>query len=73
MFQNVSIGVVGKGYDFTILDETTTAAYLSQIEGDDKRGRPTEPTVQDDSKPPQDPSADEGPQDPQVAIAMDTD
>jgi len=46
---------------------------LSQIEGDDKRGRPTEPAAQDDSRPPQDPPADEGPQDPQVAIAMDTD
>jgi len=73
MFQNVSIGIVGKGYDFTILDEITTAAYLSQIEGDDKRGRPTEPAVQDDSRPSQDPSADESLQDPQVAIAMDTD
>jgi len=73
MFQNVSIGIVGKGYDFTILDEITTAAYLSQIEGDDKRGRPTEPAVQDDSRPPQDPSVDESLQDPQVAIAMDTD
>lgn len=71
--KNVSIGVVGKDYDFTILDETTTAAYLSQIEGDDKRGRPIEPAVQDDSRPPQDPPADESPQDPQVAIAMDTD
>lgn len=30
--------------------------------------------MQDDTKPPQDPPADEGPQDPQVAIAMmDTD
>lgn len=72
MFQNVSIGIVGKDYDFTILNETTTAVFLSQIEGDDKRGRPTEPAVQDD-KPPQDPPTDEGPQDPQVAIAMDTD
>ncbi|XP_071631387.1 proteasome subunit alpha type-1-like [Temnothorax longispinosus] len=71
--KNVSIGIVGKGYDFTILDETTKAAYLSQIEGDDKRGRPTEPAVQDDARPPQDPPADEGLQDPQVAIAMDTD
>lgn len=71
-FQNVSIGIVGKGYDFTILDESATAIYLSQIEGDEKRGRPAEQVVQDD-KPPQDPPADEGPQDPQVAIAMDTD
>lgn len=56
-----------------MLDEAPTAAYLSQIEGDDKRGRPTEPAVQGDDRPPQDPPADSGPQDPQVAIAMDTD
>lgn len=73
MFQNVSISIVGKDHDFTILDEAETATYLTQIEGDDKRGRPTEPSVQDDSRPPQDPPADEGPQDPQVAIAMETD
>lgn len=72
-FQNVSIAIVGKDYDFTVLDEAATAAYLSQIEGDEKRGRPSEPVVQDDSRPPQDPPADETPQDPQVAIAMDTD
>ncbi|EFN85488.1 Proteasome subunit alpha type-1 [Harpegnathos saltator] len=72
--KNVSIAIVGKGYDFAILDETATATYLSEIEGDDKRGRPTEPSVQDDSRPPQDPPADDpAPQDPQVAIAMDTD
>jgi 20S proteasome subunit alpha 6 len=70
--KNVSIGIVGKDYDFTILDESATAIYLSQIEGDEKRGRPGEQIVQDD-KPPQDPPAEEGPQDPQVAIAMDTD
>ncbi|XP_018407488.1 PREDICTED: proteasome subunit alpha type-1-like [Cyphomyrmex costatus] len=70
--KNVSIGIVGKDSDFTILNETTTAMFLSQIEGDDKRGKPTESVVQDD-KPPQDPPADEGPQDPQVTIAMDTD
>lgn len=65
---------MGKDYDFNVLDEAATAAYLSQIEGDEKRGRPSEPAVQDDSRPPQDPPADpEGPQDPQVAIAMDTD
>jgi len=69
----VSIAIVGKNHDFTILDESDTATYLTQIEGDDKRGRPTEPAMQDDTRPPQDPPADEDPQDPQVSIAMETD
>lgn len=70
--KNVSIGIVGKGTDFTMLDEEATSVYLSEIEGDEKRGRPTEPDVQEDSRPPQDPPADEGPRDPQVEVAMDT-
>ncbi|XP_017795481.1 PREDICTED: proteasome subunit alpha type-1-like [Habropoda laboriosa] len=53
-------------------DEDTISVYLSQIE-DDKRGKPTEPDVEQDSKPPQPPPSDEGPQDPQVAVAMETD
>lgn len=71
--QNVSIAIVGKGVDFIILDESATSDYLSQIEGDDKRGRPIKPNVEDDSRPPQDPSADKGPRDSQTAIAMETD
>ncbi|XP_029037904.1 proteasome subunit alpha type-1-like [Osmia bicornis bicornis] len=70
--KNVSIAVVGKGTDFTIFDEDAISVYLSQIE-DDKRGRPTEPDVDQDSRPPQPPPADEGPQDPQPAVAMETD
>ncbi|XP_031841911.1 proteasome alpha6 subunit [Nomia melanderi] len=70
--KNVSIAVVGKNTDFTVFDEDTTSTYLSQIE-DDKRGRPTEPDAEQDSRPPQPPPSDEGPQDPQVAVAMDTD
>lgn len=70
--KNVSIAIVGKGTDFTILDEEATSVYLSQIE-DDKRGKPTEPEVEEDSRPPQPPPSGEGPQDPQVAVAMDTD
>lgn len=72
LLQNVSIAVVGKGTDFTIFDENAISVYLSQIE-DDKRGRPTEPDVEQDSRPPQPPPSDEGPQDPQPAVAMDTD
>lgn len=72
-FQNVSIGIVGKDTQFTILDETALSIYLSEIEGD-KRSRATEAEIQDDSKPPQDPPADQGPADPEVAgpVAMDT-
>lgn len=74
IFQNVSIAIVGEKYDFYVLNETETATYLSQIEGDDKRSRPMEATMNDDNgPPPQGPSTDKGLQDPQVAIAMDTD
>ncbi|XP_078042464.1 proteasome alpha6 subunit [Augochlora pura] len=73
--KNVSIAVVGKNTDFVVFDEEKTSVYLSQIE-DDKRGRPTEPDVEKDPRPPQPPlppTFDEGPRDPQVAVAMDTD
>lgn len=68
----MSIAIVGKGTDFKIFDEDEISVYLSQIE-DDKRNKPTEPDVEQDSKPPQPPSSDENPQDPQVTVAMDTD
>lgn len=58
---------------FKILDETATAVYLGEIEGDEKRSRapgPAAPSGSDD-QPPQPPS-DKGPQDPQVSVAMDT-
>lgn len=71
-FQNVSIGIVGKGTNFTVLEEAAMSVYLSEIEGDDKRGRPTEPSVEGTDRPPQDPPADEGPRDPIPAVAMDT-
>lgn len=71
--KNVSIAVVGKGTDFTIFDEDAIAIYLSQIE-DDKRGRLSETDDgREDSRPPQPPPSDEGPQDPQTAVAMETD
>ncbi|XP_043263548.1 proteasome subunit alpha type-1 [Colletes gigas] len=70
--KNVSIAVVGKGTDFTIYNEDVTAVYLSQIE-DDTRGKPTEPDVEQDPKPPQPTPSDEGPPDPRVSVAMETD
>ncbi|XP_012280079.1 proteasome subunit alpha type-1 [Orussus abietinus] len=69
--KNVSIGVVGKGKEFIILDETATLVYLSEIEGDEKRNRNVEPSVEQDDKPPRDPPEREGPRDPQVDIAME--
>lgn len=68
--KNVSIGMVGKGTDFTILDEEAISVYLTAIEGEEKRGsgagadRPAEPLGED--------GGDQGPQDPQVGVAMDT-
>ncbi|XP_015596813.1 proteasome subunit alpha type-1 [Cephus cinctus] len=70
--KNVSIAIVGKGTEFTILDETATADYLWDMEGEEERGRPTEPDVEQDNRPPQVPPPDEGPRDPIPAVAMDT-
>ncbi|XP_076178152.1 proteasome alpha6 subunit [Ptiloglossa arizonensis] len=70
--KNVSIAAVGKGTDFTIFNEDAIAVYLSQI-GNEKPGKPTEPDVEQDPRPPQPAPTDEGPQDPQVAVAMETD
>ncbi|XP_058804517.1 proteasome subunit alpha type-1 [Phymastichus coffea] len=69
--KNVSIGIVGKGTEFSILDEIVMQRYLSEIEGDDKRGRPTEGEIQSDDRPPQDPPSDPGPRDPSVAVATE--
>ncbi|XP_046748078.1 proteasome subunit alpha type-1 [Diprion similis] len=70
--KNVSIGIVGKDVPFKILDESATAIYLSEIEGDEKRSRGPGGAAEQDSQPPQPPPADKGPQDPQPAVAMDT-
>lgn len=69
--KNVSIGMVGKGTDFTVLDEEQTSVYLTAIEGEEKRGsgagadRPAEPLGQGEEGEP-------GPRDPVPAVAMDT-
>ncbi|XP_017889239.1 proteasome subunit alpha type-1-like [Ceratina calcarata] len=70
--KNVSIAIVGKGTEFKVFDEESILVYLTQIE-DDKRSKPSEPDVEQDSKPPQPPPSDEGPKDPQAAVAMETD
>ncbi|KAJ8919955.1 hypothetical protein NQ315_006484 [Exocentrus adspersus] len=72
--KNVSIGYVGKGENFKILDENETAPYLALIEGEERRGggsggaateaQPADPLRED--------AGDEGPQDPVPAVAMDT-
>ncbi|KAG7206570.1 hypothetical protein KM043_000256 [Ampulex compressa] len=71
--KNVSIAVVGRDTEFSTLSEAKTSVYLSQIDEEKRGSGPVEPAVEDDSKPPQAPPPSEGPQDPQVAVAMDTD
>ncbi|KAJ8948326.1 hypothetical protein NQ318_019310 [Aromia moschata] len=73
--KNVSIGYVGDGQDFKILNEDETAPYLALIEGEERRGgggaaaaaieaQPADPLRED--------QGDDGPQDPVPAVAMDT-
>lgn len=69
--QNVSIGIVGRNTPFKAFDEEGTAQYLRMIEGEEKRGGPPDTTGQDPT-PPQPPPADDGPQDPIPAVAMET-
>lgn len=66
--KNVSIGIVGRSQEFDILDEDKTSRYLTEIEGDEKRGRPAAVV---DTQPPQDSSASDATE-PRVSVAMDT-
>lgn len=51
--QNVSVGVVGKGLDFTIYDDTGVEPFLSGLEAEERRGgRPLPPEVEEDLKVP---------------------
>ncbi|XP_066999510.2 proteasome subunit alpha type-1 [Anabrus simplex] len=69
--KNVSIGIVGKGTLFKVFDEDDTGRYLAMIEGEEKRGPPPDQPPADPSpRPP--PDGGEGPQDPQPAVAMET-
>jgi len=49
--RNVSVGVVGKGMDFTIYDNEHVEAFLAGLEGEERRGgRPLPPAVDQDLK-----------------------
>jgi len=73
--KNVSIGLVGEKTPFTILDEQETAVYLTSIEHEERRGgggggssasRSASTQAAGEGGP-------QGPQDPEVAVAMETD
>ncbi|KAK9882000.1 hypothetical protein WA026_018851 [Henosepilachna vigintioctopunctata] len=69
--KNVSIGYVGKGQSFKILNENEISSFLTLITGEERRGAAASASDQ----PPaarDDPSGDEGPRDPVPAVAMDT-
>lgn len=69
--KNVSIGFVGKGQNFKILDETETAGYLSMIAGEERRGGtggPPEPPEHVAERE----AGDQPPQDGGPVVAMET-
>lgn len=68
--KNVSIGYIGEGIEFKILDENETAVYLQLIEGEERRG--VAAPQQEGAAPPRDAAGDDGPRDPAPAVAMDT-
>ncbi|XP_072398669.1 proteasome subunit alpha type-1-like [Diabrotica undecimpunctata] len=72
--KNVSIGYVGKGQNFKILEEEETAPFLSLIEGEERRGGGSAAAAIEDAPadPLRDDAGDEGPRDPVPAVAMDT-
>ncbi|KAI4471563.1 proteasome subunit alpha/beta [Holotrichia oblita] len=68
--KNVSIGLVGKGQPFKILDENETAAYLAMIAGEERRSGYTGPEVPPPSR---DEAGDQDPsREPAPAVAMET-
>lgn len=69
MSQNVSIGLVGEKTPFSVLDEQETAVYLTSIEHEERRGG----SRGSKSSSSQAAGAEGGPQDPEVAVAMETD
>ena len=47
----MSIGVVGKGMDFTIYDDEGVEPFLAGLEGEERRGgRPLPPEVEEELK-----------------------
>ncbi|XP_057658534.1 proteasome subunit alpha type-1 [Diorhabda carinulata] len=72
--KNVSIGYVGKGQNFKILEEEETSPYLSLIEGEERRGGGGGGAAADDlpADPLREDAGDEAPRDPVPTVAMDT-
>lgn len=64
----MSIGLVGEKTPFSVLDEQETAVYLTSIEHEERRGGGSAGSKSSTSQ-----AAGEGPQDPEVAVAMETD
>lgn len=72
-FQNVAIGLVGEKTTLRVFDEEETGRYLALIEGEERRGiGGGGPSDDPPAPPPGPPAAGEDPQEPQVAVAMDT-
>lgn len=72
--KNVSIGVVGKGMDFTIYDDSDTDPFLAGLESEERRGgRPLPPDVEEAGDLQEDPVGESAApvQDPGVDVAMD--
>ncbi|KAL3285350.1 hypothetical protein HHI36_019458 [Cryptolaemus montrouzieri] len=70
--KNVSIGYVGKGQPFKILNENEISSFLTLISGEERRGGGAAGPDQAPSAAREDPAGDEGPRDPVPAVAMDT-
>lgn len=69
--KNVSIGYVGKGQNFKILNDDEISPYLAMIQGEERRGgtgaEAEQEPLRDDAG-----DQDQGPRDPVPAVAMDT-
>lgn len=68
----MAIGLVGEKTPLRVFDEEETGRYLALIEGEERRGTSGGGPSDDPPAPPPGPPAGEEPQDPQVAVAMDT-
>lgn len=69
----MSIGLVGEKTPFSVLEEQETAVYLTSIEHEERRGGGGGGSGSSGSKSSTSQAAGEGPQDPEVAVAMETD
>nr|UYR25269.1 proteasome alpha 6 subunit [Propylea japonica] len=69
--KNVSIGFVGKGQKFKILNENEISSFLALISGEERRGGGSASGAAP-SAAREDPAGDEAPRDPTPQVAMDT-